>query len=47
MSDTSGLADEIKNYSDGYKVTSVLAVETVMTGDYAGWAGYCVVANAA
>jgi len=47
MSDTSGLADEIKNYSDGYKVTSVLAVETVMTGGYAGWAGYCVVANAA
>lgn len=37
------LANAITNYSDGYKATSTLFLETFMAGSYASWKGYCMV----
>lgn len=41
--DTSSLASAVTAYSDGYKATSTLALETFLGGQYGAWKGYCMV----
>jgi len=40
---TSGLSTTVAAYSDGYKATSTLNLETFMAGTTAGWKGYCII----
>jgi len=41
--DTSSLSATITDYSDGYKATSTVSLETFMGGAYGSWRGYCLV----
>jgi len=40
---TSGLSTTVKAYSDGYRATSTLNLETFLAGQSAGWKGYCLI----
>jgi len=41
--DTSGLGDTITQWSDGYKGTTTLELDYILTGGTGGWRGICVV----
>jgi hypothetical protein len=41
--DTSSLAAAVTAYSDGYKATSTLSLETFLGGALGSWKGYCMV----
>lgn len=41
--DTSSLSATVTAFSDGYKATSTLSLETFLGGAYGSWKGYCLV----
>jgi len=43
ITDTSSLAAAVTAYSDGYKATSTLSLETFLGGALGSWKGYCMV----
>merc|ERR1711881_314462 len=43
LADTSGLTDDVKAFSDGYKATLTLGMEFFAGGAQGGWRGVCMV----